>query len=213
MLKFKVFTLEYLFYTLPSLLNVLAQRNKLLFYPKDFGPLIKGILTYSARIRVTALLLVYIYLNQLPFNANPRVITAKIITNLPINRITICLLKVICCFPLGLVFIISLRLNLIKAFLSMLLFQRPTLPSPTAPQMTFQRLFSLLKEELLSLNAILKTLFGISQLLLPTNAYQVLSRRKQFTPNIIFPLVQLLYFSFLTFLQKPYIRFLNTAFI
>ena len=103
MLKFKIFILKYLFYISLSPLNALAQRDKLLLYFKDFGPLIKGILIYSIRIRVTALLLVYIYLNQLPSNTNSGVITAKIATNLPISRITIYLLKAICCSPLGLI--------------------------------------------------------------------------------------------------------------
>ena len=63
MLKFKVFTLGYLLYTLLLPLNILAWRDKLLLYPKNLGPLIKGILIYSIRIGVTASLLVYIYLN------------------------------------------------------------------------------------------------------------------------------------------------------
>ena len=76
--------------------------DKLPLYPKNFNPLIKGILIYSIQIRVTALLLVYIYLNQLPSNTNPGVITIKIITNLPISSIIIYLFKVIYCFLLGL---------------------------------------------------------------------------------------------------------------
>ena len=104
MLKFKVFTPGYLFYTLLSPLNALAWRDKLLLYPKDLSPLIKGILIYSTRIGVTALLPVCIYLNQLPSDADPGVITIKIITDLPIGRIAIYLPKVICCSPLGLVF-------------------------------------------------------------------------------------------------------------
>jgi hypothetical protein len=103
MLKFKVFTLGYPLYTLLSPLNTLAWRDELLLYPKNLSPLIKGILTYNTRIRVTALLPVYIYLNQLPSNANPGVITAKIATDLPISCIAICLPKAICCFPLGLI--------------------------------------------------------------------------------------------------------------
>ena len=103
MLKFKVFTPGYLLYTLPSPLNTLAWRDELLLYPKDLSPLIKGILTYSTQIGVTALLLVCIYLNQLPSNTDLGVITIKIITNLPINCIAICPPKVICCSPLGLV--------------------------------------------------------------------------------------------------------------
>jgi hypothetical protein len=63
MLKFEVFTLGYLLYTLLSLLNALAWRDKLLLYPKDLGPLIKGILIYGTRIGVTALLPAYICLN------------------------------------------------------------------------------------------------------------------------------------------------------
>ena len=63
MLKFKVFTLGYLLYTLLLLLNALAWKDKLFLYPRDLSPLIKGILIYSMRIGVTALLLVYIYLN------------------------------------------------------------------------------------------------------------------------------------------------------
>jgi hypothetical protein len=46
---------------------------------------------------------VYIYLNQLPSNADLGVITAKIATDLPISRIAICLLKAIYYSPLGLV--------------------------------------------------------------------------------------------------------------
>ena len=97
-----MFTLGYLLYTLPSPLNTLAWRDKLLLYPKDFSPLIKGILIYSTRIGVTTLLLVYIYLNQLPSNADLGVIIIKITTNLPIGCITICPPKIIYCFPLGL---------------------------------------------------------------------------------------------------------------
>ena len=108
--------------------------------------------------------------------------------------------------------IISLYLSLAKVFPLTPLFQRLTLPLPIAPQIIFQRLSSLLGEELLSLNAILKTLSRISQSLLPTNSYQVLSRTKQYILNTAFPLVQLLRPSFLIFLQKPYIRFLNIAF-
>ena len=103
MLKFKVFTPGYLLYTLPLLLNALAWRDKLLLYPKNLGPLIKGILIYSTRIRVTALLPVYIYLNQLPSNANLGVITTKITSNLPISYITTCPPKIIYYFPLGLI--------------------------------------------------------------------------------------------------------------
>ena len=55
------------------------------------------------RIRVTALLLVYICLNQLPSNTDLGVITAKIVINLPISCIVICPLKVIYYFPLGLI--------------------------------------------------------------------------------------------------------------
>jgi hypothetical protein len=102
-LKFKVFTLGYLLYTLPLLLNILAWRDKLLLYSKNLSPLIKGILTYSIWIRVTTLLLVYIYLNQLPSNADLGVIIIKIASNLPIGYIVICLLKVIYYFPLGLI--------------------------------------------------------------------------------------------------------------
>ena len=98
MLKFKVFTLGYLLYTSPLLLNVLAWKNKLFLYSRDLGPLIKGILIYSAWIRVTALLPVYICSNQLPFNTDPGVITAKIVTDLPIGRIAICLPEIIYCF-------------------------------------------------------------------------------------------------------------------
>jgi hypothetical protein len=58
---------------------------------------------YNIWIRVTALLLAYIYLNQLPSNADPGVITAKITTNLPISCIAICLPKVIYYFLLGLI--------------------------------------------------------------------------------------------------------------
>jgi hypothetical protein len=101
--KFKVFTLGYLFYTLPLLLNVLAWRDKLLLYPKDLGPLIKGILMYSVWIEVTALLLAYMCSNQLPSNTDLGVITIKIVTNLPIGCIAICLPKVIYCFFLGLI--------------------------------------------------------------------------------------------------------------
>ena len=62
-----------------------------------------GILIYSTRIRVTALLLVYIYLNQLPSNTNLGVITIKITSNLPISYITIYPPKAICYFPLRLI--------------------------------------------------------------------------------------------------------------
>ena len=103
MLKFKVFTLGYLFYTLPSPLNALAWRDELFLYPKDLSPLIKGILIYSTWIGVTTLLLVYICLNQLPSDADSGVITAKIATDLPIGRIAICPPEAICCFLLGLV--------------------------------------------------------------------------------------------------------------
>ena len=101
MLRFKVFTLGYPLYTLPSLLNTLAWRDKLFLYPKNLNPLIKGILIYSTRIGVIALLLVYIYLNQLPSNTNLGVIIIKITSNLPIDYITIYLLKVICYCSLG----------------------------------------------------------------------------------------------------------------
>jgi hypothetical protein len=43
------------------------------------------------------------YLNQLPSNANPRVITIKIAFNLPISYITIWLPKITYYFPLGLI--------------------------------------------------------------------------------------------------------------
>ena len=98
-----MFTPGYLLYTLPLLLNTLAWRDELLLYPKNFSFLIKGILIYSIWIGVTALLLVYIYLNQLPSNTNLGVITIKITTNLFIGYITICLFKAICCFLLGLI--------------------------------------------------------------------------------------------------------------
>jgi hypothetical protein len=102
MLKFKVFTLGYPLYILLSPLNVLAWRDKLLLYPKNLSPLIEGILMYSIWIRVTALLLIYMCLNQLPSNTNLGVITVKIATDLPIGHIAIYLPKVICYFPLGL---------------------------------------------------------------------------------------------------------------
>ena len=98
-----MFTLGYLFYTLLSLLNTLAWRDKLFLYFRDFNPLIKGILMYNIWIGVTALLLIYIYLNQLPSNTNLGVITIKITTNLPISHITIYLPKVICYSLLGLI--------------------------------------------------------------------------------------------------------------
>jgi hypothetical protein len=98
-----VFTLEYPLYTLPSPLNALAWRDKLFLYPKDLSPLIKGILIYNIRIRVTALLLAYICLNQLPSNTNPGVITVKIVTDLPISYIAIYLPKIIYCSLLGLI--------------------------------------------------------------------------------------------------------------
>jgi hypothetical protein len=101
--KFEVFTLGYLFYTLPSPLNALAWRDELLLYPRDLGLLIKGILIYSVWIRVTALLPVYIYLNQLPSNTDSGVITVKIVTDLPISYIAIYPPEVIYCFPLGLI--------------------------------------------------------------------------------------------------------------
>jgi hypothetical protein len=98
-----VFTPGYLLYTLLLPLNTLAWRDELLLYPKDLSPLIKGILIYNTRIGVTASLPAYIYLNQLPSNTNPGVITAKIATDLPIDRIAIYLLKTICYSPLGLI--------------------------------------------------------------------------------------------------------------
>jgi hypothetical protein len=98
-----VFTLGYLFYTLPSPLNILAWRDELFLYPKDLGPLIKGILIYGTRIRVTALLLICIYSNQLPSNADPGVITVKITTDLPIGYIAICPPEAIYYSPLGLI--------------------------------------------------------------------------------------------------------------
>ena len=98
-----MFTPKYLLYILPSPLNILAWRDELLLYPKDLSPLIKDILIYSARIRVITLLLVYIYLNQLPFNADLGIITIKIATDLPISRIAICLFKAIYCSLLRLI--------------------------------------------------------------------------------------------------------------
>ena len=98
-----MFTLGYPLHTSPSPLNILAWRDELLLYPKNLGPLIEGILMYSARIGVTALLPARICSNQLPSDADPGVITAKIVTDLPISRIAICPPKVICCSPLGLV--------------------------------------------------------------------------------------------------------------
>ena len=95
-----MFTLKYLLHTLPSLLNILVYKDKLLLYPKKFSPLIKGILIYNIQIGVTTLLLVYIYLNQLLSNINLKVITAKIATNLPISYITIYLPKAIYYSPL-----------------------------------------------------------------------------------------------------------------
>ena len=103
MLKFKAFTLGYLFYTLLSPLNTLAQRDKLFLYPKNLGPLIKGILIYSTRIEVITSLPVDICLNQLPSNTNLRVITLKITSNLPISYIAIQPLKITYCSPLGLI--------------------------------------------------------------------------------------------------------------
>ena len=61
----------------------------------------KGILIYSIWIGVTALLLVYIYLNRLLFNADLGVIIIKTATDLPISYITIYPPKVIYYFPLG----------------------------------------------------------------------------------------------------------------
>jgi Reverse transcriptase (RNA-dependent DNA polymerase) len=84
-------------------LNALAWRDELLLYPGDLGPLIEGILTYGARIRVTALLPARICSNQLPSDADPGVITTKIASDLPIGRIAICPPEAICCSPLGLV--------------------------------------------------------------------------------------------------------------
>ena len=55
------------------------------------------------QIGVTALLLVYIYLNQLPSNTDLGVITIKITTNPPISYITIYSPKVIYYFLLGLI--------------------------------------------------------------------------------------------------------------
>jgi hypothetical protein len=103
MLRFKVFTLGYPLYTLPLLLNALAWRDKLLLYPKDLGLLIKDILTYGTRIKVIASLLVCICLNQLPSNADFRVITIKITSNLPIGYITIWSPKITYCSFLGLI--------------------------------------------------------------------------------------------------------------
>ena len=103
MLRFKVFTLGYLLYTLPLPLNALAWRDELLLYPKNLGSLIEGILTYSARIGVTALLLVYICSNQLPSDADLGVIITKITSDLPIGHITICPPEAIYCFLLGLI--------------------------------------------------------------------------------------------------------------
>ena len=75
------------------------------------------------QIGVTALLLVYIYLNQLPSNANLGVITAKIITNLPISCITIYLLKVIYYSLLGLI----LKLNKTFCYIYNLFLPKPRL--------------------------------------------------------------------------------------
>ena len=97
-----MFTPGYPLYTLLLPLNTLAWKDELFLYSKDLSPLIKGILIYSTWIRVTALLLVYIYLNQLPFNTNLGVITVKITINLPISRIAIYPPKIICYFPLRL---------------------------------------------------------------------------------------------------------------
>jgi hypothetical protein len=98
-----MFTLGYLLYTSPSLLNTLAWRDKLLLYPKDLSPLIKGILIYSIRIKVTILLPVYIYSNQLPSNTDSRVITLKITFNLLISYIVIQPPKTTYYFFLGLI--------------------------------------------------------------------------------------------------------------
>jgi hypothetical protein len=46
-----------------TILSVRYSLLTLLLYPKDLSPLIKGILIYSIWIGVTALLLIYIYLN------------------------------------------------------------------------------------------------------------------------------------------------------
>jgi hypothetical protein len=81
----------------------LAWRDELLLYPGDLGPLIEGILTYGARIGVTASLPARTCSNQLPSDADPRVITTKIATDLPIGRITIRPPEATCCSPLGLV--------------------------------------------------------------------------------------------------------------
>ena len=102
-----MFILGYLLYTSPLLLNILAWRDELLLYLKDLGPLIKGILIYGIWIGVTALLLVYICLNQLLSDADPGVIIIKITTDLLIGYIAICPPEAICCFFLGLV----LKLN------------------------------------------------------------------------------------------------------
>ena len=93
-----MFTLGYLLYTSPLLLNILVWRDELFLYPKNLSFLIKGILIYNIQIRVTALLLVYIYLNQLLSNTTLEVIITKIATDLPISYIAICLPKVICYF-------------------------------------------------------------------------------------------------------------------
>ena len=98
-----MFTPEYPLYTSPSPLNALAWRDKLLLYPGDPGPLIEGILTYGARIRVTASLPAHICSNQLPSDADPGVTTTKIATDLTIGRIAIRPPEAICCSPLGLI--------------------------------------------------------------------------------------------------------------
>ena len=54
-------------------------------------------------MRQVSAVTIYIYLNQLPFDADLGVITIKITTNLSISYITICPPKVLCCFLLGLI--------------------------------------------------------------------------------------------------------------
>jgi hypothetical protein len=75
------------------------------------------------RIRVTALLPVYICSNQLPSNANLGVITVKIVTDLPISCIAIYPPKAICYFPLELV----LKLNKIFYYIYNLSLPKPCL--------------------------------------------------------------------------------------
>ena len=82
---------------------MLAWRDELRLYPGDLSPLIEGILTFGARLGTTIPLPARTCSNQLPSDANPGVITAKITADLPLGQIAICSPEAIVCSPLGLV--------------------------------------------------------------------------------------------------------------